>query len=130
MKRVITLINQLASASTATAALQLQADSASTTAKKYMEDNELLKQVRRLLSTPAHVLLHILWLLVSQNSSFTDAQTLMFPHTHLRWRSFKFVRVFQTLMAGTGDKLTAEGMELLRKEVENLKEELTISGDG
>lgn len=78
MKRVITLINQLASVSTATAALQLQADSASTTAKKYMEDNELLKQ---------------------------------------------------TLKGGAGDRSTAEGVELLRKEVENLKEELTISGE-
>ncbi|XP_039987482.1 tRNA-dihydrouridine synthase B-like isoform X2 [Xiphias gladius] len=44
MKRVITLINQLASVSGTTAALQVQADSANRTAKKYMEDNELLKQ--------------------------------------------------------------------------------------
>lgn len=44
MKRVVTLINQLATVSSTTAALQAQADSANKTAKKYMEDNELLKQ--------------------------------------------------------------------------------------
>lgn len=44
MKRVVTLINQLAAASGSTAALQAQADSANQAAKKYMEDNELLKQ--------------------------------------------------------------------------------------
>lgn len=33
-------------------------------------------------------------------------------------------------MEGKGDKATAEGMELLRKEVEKLKEELKVSGDG
>lgn len=45
MKRVITLINQLASASATTAALQAQADKANQAAEKYMKDNELLKQV-------------------------------------------------------------------------------------
>lgn len=45
MKRVITLINQLATVSGTTAALQMQADHANQAAKKYMEDNELLKQV-------------------------------------------------------------------------------------
>lgn len=45
MKRVVTLINQLATLSSTTAALQAQADSANQTAKKYMEDNEMLKQV-------------------------------------------------------------------------------------
>lgn len=45
MKRVVTLINQLASVSSTTAALQAQADNANQAAKKYMEDNELLKQV-------------------------------------------------------------------------------------
>lgn len=44
MKRVITLINQLATVSGSTAALQAQADTANRAAKKYMEDNELLKQ--------------------------------------------------------------------------------------
>ncbi|XP_069389877.1 B-cell receptor-associated protein 29 isoform X1 [Paralichthys olivaceus] len=44
MKRVITLINQLATVSGTTAALQAQADTANRAAKKYMEDNELLKQ--------------------------------------------------------------------------------------
>ncbi|XP_053177133.1 uncharacterized protein LOC128360670 isoform X2 [Scomber japonicus] len=44
MKRVITLINQLASVSGMTAALQAQADNANQAAKKYMEDNDLLKQ--------------------------------------------------------------------------------------
>lgn len=78
MKRVITLINQLASLSGTTVALQLQADNANQAAKKYMEDNELLKQ---------------------------------------------------TLMEGKGEKATAEGMELLRKEVEKLKEEVKTSGD-
>lgn len=33
-------------------------------------------------------------------------------------------------MEGTGDKATAEGMELLRKEVEKLKEELKTAGEG
>lgn len=33
-------------------------------------------------------------------------------------------------MEGKGDKATAEGMELLRKEVEKLKEELKTAGDG
>lgn len=78
MKRVVTLINQLAAVSGTTAALQAQADNANKAAKKYMEDNELLKQ---------------------------------------------------TLMEGKGDKATAEGMELLRKEVEKLKDELMTSGD-
>lgn len=45
MKRLVTLINQLASVSCTTAALQAQADNANQAAKKYMEDNELLKQV-------------------------------------------------------------------------------------
>lgn len=45
MKRVVTLINQLATVSCTTAEFQVQADKANQTAKKYMEDNELLKQV-------------------------------------------------------------------------------------
>lgn len=45
MKRLVTLINQLAAMSGTTAVLQAQADTANQTAKKYMEDNELLKQV-------------------------------------------------------------------------------------
>ncbi|XP_067362677.1 B-cell receptor-associated protein 29-like isoform X2 [Channa argus] len=77
MKRVITLINQLASVSGTTAALQAQAENTNQVAKKLMEDNELLKQ---------------------------------------------------TLMEGKGDKATAEGMELLRKEVEKLKEQLKTTG--
>lgn len=44
MKRVITLISQLASVSDTTAALQKQADGAEQTAKKYLEDNERLKK--------------------------------------------------------------------------------------
>lgn len=44
MKRVITLISQLALVSDTTAALQAQADGANQTAKKYIEDNERLKQ--------------------------------------------------------------------------------------
>ncbi|KAM9853516.1 tRNA-dihydrouridine(20a/20b) synthase [NAD(P)+]-like [Aulostomus maculatus] len=44
MKRVVTLINQLASVSGTTAALQLQLENANRAAKKYIEDNELLKQ--------------------------------------------------------------------------------------
>lgn len=44
MKRVITLISQLASVSDTTAALQTQADGANQAAKKYMQDNERLKQ--------------------------------------------------------------------------------------
>ncbi|KAM9801632.1 tRNA-dihydrouridine(20a/20b) synthase [NAD(P)+]-like [Neosynchiropus ocellatus] len=44
MKRVVTLINQLASATVATAALQDQADKANLAAKKYLEDNTLLKK--------------------------------------------------------------------------------------
>lgn len=79
MKRLITLINQLASVSGTTAALQAQAENANQTAEKYMKDNELLKQ---------------------------------------------------TLMEGRGDKATAEGMDLLRKEVEKLKEEVKTSGEG
>lgn len=76
MKRVVTLINQLASVSSTTAALQAQADNANQAAKKYMKDNELLKQ---------------------------------------------------TLMDGAGDKAAAEGMELLRREVEKMKEHLKTS---
>lgn len=45
MKRLITLINQLASVSETTVALQAQADNANQAAEKYMKDNELLKQV-------------------------------------------------------------------------------------
>ncbi|XP_061638414.1 tRNA-dihydrouridine(20a/20b) synthase [NAD(P)+]-like [Phyllopteryx taeniolatus] len=78
MKRVVTLINQLASVYGTTAALQAQAENANKAAKKYLEDNELLKEA---------------------------------------------------LMEGTGDKATAEGMELLRKEVEKLKDELKTSED-
>lgn len=78
IKRMVTLINQLASMSGTTAALQAQADGANQAAKKYMEDNELLKQA---------------------------------------------------LMEGKGDKVTAEGMELLKREVERLKKELKTSGD-
>ncbi|KAF7665109.1 hypothetical protein LDENG_00155000 [Lucifuga dentata] len=44
MKRVITLINQLATSSSTSAALQAQADHANQAAKKYEEDNKLLKQ--------------------------------------------------------------------------------------
>lgn len=33
-------------------------------------------------------------------------------------------------MEGKGDKATAEGMELLRKEVDKMKEELKTSEDG
>ncbi|MED6287922.1 hypothetical protein CHARACLAT_021306 [Characodon lateralis] len=78
MKRLITLINQLAAVSGTTAALQMQADDANKAVEKYMKDNELLKK---------------------------------------------------TLMEGVGDKATAEGMELLRKEAEKLKDELKSSGD-
>lgn len=78
MKRVVTLISQLASASDTTAALQAQADGANQAAKKYIEDNERLKQA---------------------------------------------------LMEGKGDKATAEGMDILRKELNKLKEELNASGD-
>lgn len=76
MKRLITLINQLASVSGTTAALQAQAENANQAAEKYMKDNELLKQ---------------------------------------------------TLMQGEGEKATAQGMDLLRKEVEKLKEEVKTS---
>ncbi|KAL0196472.1 hypothetical protein M9458_010044, partial [Cirrhinus mrigala] len=44
MRRVITLINQLATAVSTSVALQTQAESANKAAKKYMEDNEMLKQ--------------------------------------------------------------------------------------
>lgn len=47
MKRVVTLINQLATASTGTAAFQAQAETANKLAEKLVEDNELLKEVRR-----------------------------------------------------------------------------------
>nr|XP_054598699.1 B-cell receptor-associated protein 29 isoform X2 [Nothobranchius furzeri] len=79
MKRMVTLINQLASACGTTAALQMQAENANKTAENYMKDNEQLKQ---------------------------------------------------TLMAGKGDKATAEGMELLRQEAGRLKEELRTSKEG
>lgn len=78
MRRVITLINQLATAKGTTGALQAQAENANQAAKKYMEDNELLKQA---------------------------------------------------LMDGKGDKATAEGNELLRKDLNKLKEELATSED-
>ncbi|KAJ3591247.1 hypothetical protein NHX12_009193 [Muraenolepis orangiensis] len=44
MRRVITLINQLANLHDTSTALQMQADGNNQVAKKYMEDNELLKQ--------------------------------------------------------------------------------------
>ncbi|XP_046879000.1 B-cell receptor-associated protein 29 [Hypomesus transpacificus] len=44
MRRVTTLISQLASAESSTASLQTQADSANQAAKQYIEDNELLEQ--------------------------------------------------------------------------------------
>lgn len=47
MKRVVTLIDQLATASTGTAAFQAQAETANKLAEKLVEDNELLKEVRR-----------------------------------------------------------------------------------
>ncbi len=43
---------------------------------------------------------------------------------------FMSCHVFQALMEGKGDKATAEGLGLLKKEVERLKEELKTSGDG
>lgn len=78
MKRLVTLINQLAAVSVTTAAFQMQADNANKAAEKYMKENEELKR---------------------------------------------------NLMEGVGDKATAEGMELLRKEVGKLKDELKSSGD-
>lgn len=39
-------------------------------------------------------------------------------------------RAHQTLMDGTGDKATAEGMELLRREVEKMKQELETAEEG
>ncbi|KAM4742704.1 tRNA-dihydrouridine(20a/20b) synthase [NAD(P)+]-like [Anableps anableps] len=78
MKRLITLINQLAAVSGTTAALQMQAADAHKAVEKYIKDNEQLKQ---------------------------------------------------TLMEGVGDKATAEGMDLLRKEMGKLKDELKSSGD-
>lgn len=45
MKRLITLINQLASVSGMTVALQTQAENANKAAEKYMKDNEQLKRV-------------------------------------------------------------------------------------
>lgn len=45
MKRLITLINQLASVSGMTVALQVQAEDANEAAEKCMKDNEQLKQV-------------------------------------------------------------------------------------
>lgn len=47
MKRVVTLINQLATASAGTAAFQAQAEASNKEAEKFMVDNELLKKVRR-----------------------------------------------------------------------------------
>ncbi|XP_064794528.1 B-cell receptor-associated protein 29-like isoform X2 [Oncorhynchus masou masou] len=44
LRRVITLINQLATESGTTASLQIKAECVNQTAKKYMEVNELLKQ--------------------------------------------------------------------------------------
>ncbi|CAN9511592.1 unnamed protein product [Ophioblennius macclurei] len=71
MKRVVTLLSQLASTSAIAAAFQTQAD-------KNLKESEQLKQV---------------------------------------------------LMEGKGDKATAVGMELLRKEVEKLKRQLKFSTD-
>lgn len=45
MKRLITLINQLASVSGMTVALQVQAEDANEAAEKYMKDNDQLKRV-------------------------------------------------------------------------------------
>ncbi|XP_069004072.1 uncharacterized protein [Embiotoca jacksoni] len=108
MKRVITLINQLASVSGTTAALQGQAETANKAADKYMKDNELLKQVG---ST-----------LVGQR--LRGVSTLLLDSSDNSLSS-----VGRTLMEGKGDKATAEGMDLLRKEVEKLKRELKTSGD-
>ncbi|CAL8350745.1 unnamed protein product [Lota lota] len=44
MRRMVTLIDQLATLHLTSAALQIQADSNNQAAKKYMENNELLKQ--------------------------------------------------------------------------------------
>lgn len=46
MKRVVTLINQLAAASASTAAFQAQADASKKAAESTMEYNEMLKKVR------------------------------------------------------------------------------------
>jgi len=46
MRRVVTLINQLATLHGTSAALQVQVDGNNQAAKKYMKNNELLKQVR------------------------------------------------------------------------------------
>lgn len=45
MRRVVTLINQVAIATVTGTSLQTQAESANQAAKKYQEDNLLLKQV-------------------------------------------------------------------------------------
>ncbi len=58
MRRVITLINQLATAMGTSAALQTQAESANKAAKKYMEDNEMLKQVKNLKKLEAFSTFH------------------------------------------------------------------------
>ncbi len=58
---------------------------------------------------------------------------LWFPSSHVEhFMRLRFILfdVFQTLMEGNGDKAAAEGMELLRKSGEKLKEELKTSEDG
>ena len=47
VRRMVTLINQLATLHLTSAALQIEADSNNQALRKYMENNELLKQVRR-----------------------------------------------------------------------------------
>lgn len=66
MKRLITLINQLASVSGMTVALQAQAENANKAVEKYIKDNEQLKQVFTLI---LFVILTITFAATSSNSS-------------------------------------------------------------
>lgn len=83
LRRVITLISQLAVAMGTSAALQTQTESANKAAKKYMEDNEMLKQVKRV---------YLIWCswsdyaVLSANIGFNlfDRRTHWFELMHLR----------------------------------------------
>lgn len=75
MKRLVTLINQLAAVSVTTAAFQMQADNANKAAEKFMKENEVLKQVG--LTDSANFSRYSITLISRENSFFPFCGVLL-----------------------------------------------------
>lgn len=94
MKRVVTLINQLASVSATTAALQAQADNANQVAKKYMEDNDLLKQVGLLRTASPKSDFSPVWMVATNYCKQTSGAATLLYCDGRAW--IKLLRVIST----------------------------------